>query len=318
MSLLPGPPAIVAPTEQMRELGAAPDEVEKMSKSGGHVGVRQRLWGLEARLAKDVTFEEYTFWAKVEREMEAEEHRRYAAVTSGDGFFGAIKGYFTSNAYEDAKRREDNSRALQITEEVAHGNEKSVGMTVDDDSSPSPLAPSSTHDFDAEWRQAARALRIAGWGSIFYLITTDILGWGQTPYVFSNTGYGLGVGIFVLMGIAAGASGIMIWYTFVKLDSSRFPVLSFGDPFHRLFGPRMRQFINFMQALQMFLTVAVVVLGQTGIVAQLAGSVDLCFIACGIIALVVCIASGYMRSLKHLGWFCNASVWINVISFIIM
>ena len=52
-------------------------------------------------------------------------------------------------------------------------------------------------------------LFVAGWGAIFYLITTDILGWAQTAYVFSNTGYGLGVGIFVLMGLAAGASGIM-------------------------------------------------------------------------------------------------------------
>jgi hypothetical protein len=29
---------------------------------------------------------------------------------------------------------------------------------------------------DLEWRQASRALRTAGWSSIFFLITTDILG----------------------------------------------------------------------------------------------------------------------------------------------
>ena len=29
---------------------------------------------------------------------------------------------------------------------------------------------------DLEWRQASRALRTASWGSIFFLITTDILG----------------------------------------------------------------------------------------------------------------------------------------------
>lgn len=29
---------------------------------------------------------------------------------------------------------------------------------------------------DIEWRQASRALRTASWGSIFFLITTDILG----------------------------------------------------------------------------------------------------------------------------------------------
>ena len=322
MSLLPGPPAVTAPTEQMRELIAETEEVRKMSLTGSHPGVRQRLWGLQARLDPTVTFEEFTFWAKVEREMEEEEYRRYRAVTSGGGFLGSIKGYFTSNAYEDAKTRSDNTRALQSHEEVTQWSEKQTGEKTDAalnaDGTASPIAPAYTHDLDAEWRQSARALRVAGWGSIFYLITTDILGWGQTPYVFSNTGYGLGVGIFVLMGAAAAAAGWMIWKTFLGLDSSRYPVLSFGDPFFRLFGPRARHLINVIQAIQMFLTVAVVLLGETGVIAQLAGSVNLCYIVCSIISLVVSMASGYMRSLKHLGWFCNASVWINVVSFIIM
>ena len=317
MSIYPGLAAPTAPTEQMRELGADEDDLRKMSVAGAHPGVRQRLWGLEARLDPTVSFEEFTYWAKVEREMEREEYNRYKAVTGGQGIMGTIKGYFTSNAYEDAKAREDTSRAVQVHEESTDWSEKKT-PTVVDDATVGPIAPAGTHDFDAEWRQAARALRTAGWGTIFYLITTDILGWGQTPYVFSNTGYGLGVGIFVLMGLAAGASGWMIWHVFCGLDSSRFPVLSFGDPFFRLYGPKTRHLINVCQAIQMFLTVAVVLLGQTGIIAQLAGSVNLCFIVCGIISLVVSIASGYMRSLKHLGWFCNSAVWINIISFIIV
>lgn len=285
-----------------------------MSDGDIHKGVRQRLWGLEARVDPTVTFEEYTFWAKIEREMEAEEYRRYRAVTKGGGFLGMLKGYWTSNPYEDAKHREDNSRALQGIEESSPNEKKAEIM----EGTASPIAPSSTHDFDAEWRTAARALRTAGWGGIFYLITTDILGWGQTPYVFANTGYGLGVGVFFLLGLAAGAAGFMIWRTFLGLDSSRYPMLSYGDPYFRLIGPYARHFINFTQALQMFLTVAVVLLGQTGIIAQLGANVDICFTLCGIIALVVGVASGYMRALKHLGWFCNLSVWINVISFIII
>jgi hypothetical protein len=315
MSILPGLAAPTAPTEQMRELGVDADEIRKMSMAGTHPGVRQRLWGLEARLDPTVTFEEFTYWAKVEREMEKEEYNRYKSVTGGQGFVGMIKNYFTSNAYDDAKTR-DTSRAIEDTDQGNNWSEKKAPDA--EEGAVTPIAPASTHDFDAEWRQAARALRTAGWGTIFYLITTDILGWGQTPYVFSNDGYGLGVGIFLLMGLAAGASGWMIWYVFMGLDSSRFPVLSFGDPFFRLYGPRARHLINFTQALQMFLTVAVVLLGQTGIIAQLAGSVNLCFIVCGIISLVVSVASGYMRSLKHLGWFCNSAVWINIVSFIIV
>ncbi|OJJ43675.1 hypothetical protein ASPZODRAFT_154500 [Penicilliopsis zonata CBS 506.65] len=290
-----------------------------MSLDGAHPGVRERQWGLQARMDSSVTFEEFTYWAKIERKMEEEEYRRYKAVTSGQSFIQSIKGYFTSNAYEDAKVRHDASHVPdQGEDQVAQWSEKkNTDPAADDDGAASPIPPDS-HDLDAEWRQAARAMRIAGWGSIFYLITTDILGWGQTPYVFSNTGYGLGVGIFLLMGLAAGASGFMIWRTFLALDSARFPVISYGDPFFRLFGRTTGHFINGMQALQMFLSVAVVLLGQTGIIAQLAGSVDLCYIVCAIISLIVSMVSGYMRSLKHLGWFCNAAVWINIVSFIIV
>ena len=34
---------------------------------------------------------------------------------------------------------------------------------------------------DAEWRTAARAMRTASWGQMFFLITTDILGWSGAP-----------------------------------------------------------------------------------------------------------------------------------------
>ncbi|KAJ6109203.1 hypothetical protein N7486_001437 [Penicillium sp. IBT 16267x] len=319
MSMLPGPMAITAPTEQIREKGIDADEMRNMSMSHTHPGVRQRLWGIQARLDPTVTYEEFTYWAKVEREMELEEARRHKALTAGQGILGSIKGYFNLNAYEDNKiKANDTSRALQTHEEVTQWSKDEKAAVISDDDGTSPIAPSHTHDFDAEWRQASRALRTASWGGVFYLITTDILGWGQTPYVFANTGYGLGVGIFVLMGMAAGASGWMIWRTFLGLDSSRFPVLSFGDPFFRLFGPGARHFINFTQALQMFLTVAVVLLGQTQLIAQLAASVNLCYIVCALIALFVSMSSGYMRSLKHLGWFCNLSVWINIVSFIII
>jgi hypothetical protein len=120
------------------------------------------------------------------------------------------------------------------------------------------------------------------------------------------------------MGLTTFASGIMIWKTFLALDSSRFPIVSFGDPLFSLFGSYIRHFINFMQVLQMFLSVAVVLLGQIGIISQLGGNANLCYIVCGVISLVVGMAGGYMRSLKHLGWFCSFSVWLNIITFIIM
>ena len=317
--MLPGLQAIEAPTEQGRELVADEKEMRRMSADPNiHPGYGERQWGFKARLAPDVTYEEFTHWAKIERELEEVEFKRYTSNTAGQGILGSLKGYFVSNAYEDAKTKNEASNALGTSADNAENGSNEKGVLAANDPTLGPIAPRDSDDLDAEWRQASRALRTAGWGAIFYLITTDILGWGQTPYVFSNTGYGLGVGIFVLMGIAAGASGFMIWRVFLALDSSRFPMVTFGDAFFRLFGSKTRHFINVLQSFQMFMSVAVVQLGQTLILAQLAEDVNLCLVVCGIIALVVGMASGYMRALKHLGWFCNASVWINIVSFIIM
>lgn len=232
---------------------------------------------------------------------------------------GKIKAYFSNTIiYEEPG-------AVNTPPVWVEGETTSIGPSLKDkqvplpnnDPSLSPIPPLSTHDLDAEWRRAARALRTAGWGTIFYLITTDILGWSQTPYVFASAGYGLGVGIFVLFGIAAAFSGLMIWKTYMALDSSRFPMLSFGDPFFRLFGSKTRHFINVTQALQMLCSVCVVLMGNSQILSQLAKA-KVCYIAIIIINMVVGMASGWLRALKHLGWLCNCAVWINIVSFIII
>jgi len=154
-----------------------------------------------------------------------------------------------------------------------------------DDDGVSPVAPAYSNDISADWRTASRALRTAGWGFMFYLITTDIPGWGATPNVFAQTGCNYGVGIFVLMGLAAGAAGLMLWQTFLKLDSSRYPIVGFGDPFHRPFGPKTRNAVNFMQAFQQFLTVAILIFGQSSLLSQMANA-KICWIAVLIITMV--------------------------------
>lgn len=44
----------------------------------------------------------------------------------------------------------------------------------------------------------------------------------------------------------------------------------------------------------------------------------MCFMATMIICMVIGIVLGSIRSLQRLGWLCNASVWMNVVSFIIV
>lgn len=63
-------------------------------------------------------------------------------------------------------------------------------------------------------------------------------------FVFASVGYGVGVALYVIFGIFAAWGGWVIWRTFLNLDSSRYPMQSFGDPFLRLFGRNMRHFIN--------------------------------------------------------------------------
>lgn len=130
-------------------------------------------------------------------------------------------------------------------------------------------------------------------------------------------GYGPGVALYVIFGLFAGLSGLMLWRVFIGLDSSRYPMLSFGDTYFRVYGPMARHFINIMQSLMQFFTVSQLVLNNGMIISQLAGP-KLCFVACMIIATVVGIVCGMVRSLQRLGWLCNLSVWLNVTQFIIM
>ena len=50
-----------------------------------------------------------------------------------------------------------------------------------------------------ELEAACRALRVALWQAVFYLITSDILGWFNAPYAFRELGYGPGVMVFVFL-----------------------------------------------------------------------------------------------------------------------
>ncbi|OQO13955.1 hypothetical protein B0A48_00830 [Cryoendolithus antarcticus] len=266
--------------------------------------IRQRVWGLAARTDATVTFEEFIYWAKEERLIEEEENKRYIQKNPNT-VGGRVSGLVRKITGKDTKElRESNANSEKeeavASQTAAHGR-NSVDMTVTNE----------------EWRIAARALRTSSWGTIFYLITTDILGWSGAPFVFASVGYGAGVALYVIFGLAAAFAGYNLWRVFLALDSSRFPMLSFGDPFLRIYGKKSRHFINFGQSLQQFLTVAVLINGQSLVLAQLASS-KICYSAVMIIIMIIGMISGSLRALQHLGWMCNLSVWLNVVSFIII
>lgn len=94
-------------------------------------------------------------------------------------------------------------------------------------------------------------------------------------------------------------------------------MLSFGDTYFRVFGKKSRHFINIAQSLQQFLTVCVLILSHGIIIAQLANN-KICFIACMIIFMSAGMILGTIRSLQRVGWLANASVWLNIVTFLIM
>ena len=64
----------------------------------------------------------------------------------------------------------------------------------------------------------------------------DILGPYTAPYAFAQVGYGPGVACFVAFGVMAAYSGLILWHLFLKLDSEKFPLRSFGDLGYRIYG----------------------------------------------------------------------------------
>jgi hypothetical protein len=122
-------------------------------------------WGLAARVDPTVTFEEYIHWAKVERALEIEADKKYRAKRGPWSFLSLFKDRFSKGIHH-----QEQQEAIAAATEA----EKNGAVTAGSDGDFGPM-------YEEEWRIAARALRTAGWGTVFYLITTDILGWGSTP-----------------------------------------------------------------------------------------------------------------------------------------
>ncbi|KAK2749089.1 hypothetical protein FQN55_003791 [Onygenales sp. PD_40] len=265
-----------------------------------------RVYGMAARADPSVTFEEFRHWAEIEREEEREANEQFIAERGRRTFSNVLKGRFSHGIHHEKKKREEREAA-----EAAQRGELQVTQS---DSSSNQREPAVTEE---EWKTASRALKTASWGSLFYLITTDILGWEGSAFVFSSVGFGPGVALYVIFGAFASLSGWILWRVYLGLDSARYPMVSFGDTYFRVFGMKARHFINVAQSLQQFLTVAVLILSNGIKIAQLSNK-TICFIICMLIFMIGGMLFGSIRSLQHVGWFANVSVWVNITSFIII
>lgn len=255
-------------------------------------------------LDTSINFENYHYWAN--RSREVEKNMR----TDNVGF--ASLGKVIIGKKPEATSQPDPPRNNATTAT----NEK--GSSPDLSNQPPNSNTSDTWGVtETEWEQAQRAARTATWGSIFYLITTDILGPTNVPWAISKMGYGPGFALYTIFGIMACYSGMQLWRIFVGLDSTRFPMRNYGDVAFRVFGSWARILVNFLQSFQFFLNVSLLITSNGQGLAQMAAGVNgngfLCFIVAEVIFMLIGFILGQIRTLQRLSWLANIAIWLNVV-----
>ncbi len=161
-------------------------------------------------LDSSISFENYHWWAN--RSRAAEKH-----ISTNAG----LKQIFS--VMMGKKIKEEESPPTHITpeggdmhgdfnslpEKGAHGNDSDISSK--DAHKKSTTFKPKTDEWgvtETEWESAQRATRTATWGTIFYLITTDILGPYSVPWAMAQMGYGPGVALFTVFGVMVSNPGI--------------------------------------------------------------------------------------------------------------
>ncbi|KAH8900608.1 transmembrane amino acid transporter [Thozetella sp. PMI_491] len=252
---------------------------------------------------KSITFEEYLYWAAITRAEEEADNAKYVEHKGPMTAKSMLKDRFSTYKYQSEKTQ-------PAGVEKTNGQDAPTDSAAQNDAIITGVAPD-------EWKQASRAIRTAGWGGVFYLITTDILGPFSTPWAFAQMGYGPGIALFTVFGIMSYYSGWIMWRAFLGLDSDKYPLRGYGDLFFRVFGPTSRHLINFAQGLQLLLFVSVLILGNGQSISQISqgpdGGAGICFVACLVIFMCAGFILGQIRTLQRFSWIANISVWLNLL-----
>ena len=248
----------------------------------------------------DVPLEEFLHHAKLQRELEKSPDYGEAAPTIP--LWEVIR---TKLLNKEPKNYAGNTEALTIqnSSNVASLDKIDEKVQTTDDLISEPLYTSKEN--------ANRMLRIASWGSVFYLITTDILGPTSAPYAIAQLGYVPGALLYFLFGIAAAYCGVLLWNQFLLLDSIKYPLRNYGDVVGRIYGRGVRYSIDFFQSVQLFCNVAVIILGNGQGLSQIAKGKGCYTILIFVWAIAGAIV-GQIKSLAKFGFLANAAIWMNV------
>ncbi|KAK1823520.1 hypothetical protein LTR12_002149 [Friedmanniomyces endolithicus] len=246
-----------------------------------------------------ICFEDYRYWADRSREYET------TLDTKGVGLAGMARMAMGKG-----------NKATPVQELDAH-NTDGLGEKSSGAPGTTPAMEANYGITESEWDNAQRAVRTATWGSIFYLITTDILGPYNVPWAISRMGYGPGFALYTVFGGLSCYSGIQLWQMFVKLDSTRYPLRNYGDLTFRIFGKYARYGVNILQSFQFFLNVSLIIESNGVALIQMAagstGNGYLCFVLAEFIFTLCGFFLGQIRTLQRLSWLSNLAIWLNVI-----
>ncbi|UKZ78770.1 hypothetical protein TrVFT333_006515 [Trichoderma virens FT-333] len=204
----------------------------------------------------DIPIEEYIYFAKLSRARESQTPPQSRHVTASIDALSPVRDAIDQSVKESGEHAPQAFAPLDISE--------------------------------GEWTQASRAARTATWASIFYLITTDVLGPFSTGYAFSQMGLAPGVVLYTVFGALAGYSGFLLWRLFLQLDSDEHP-----------------------SEATFFLTVMVIMITNGQSISQLSQN-KLCFIISVLISALAGCVMGQIRTLKNLGWVGSVSVFLNL------
>ena len=163
------------------------------------------------------------------------------------------------------------------------------------------LGASTATDSTINWRATT-------WLTTFYLLTTDVLGPSSAPWSTSKFGFVPGTVLFVSMGLLAGYSSVLLWKIFLRLDSPQTPIRTWRDIGDRLCGPWLGNLITFMQSTQMFLGVAIVLLGNAQSLSQII-KFKLCFVVILLLLTLLGAVIGCIRTFRRLSLLAMFSVY---------
>jgi len=108
------------------------------------------------------------------------------------------------------------------------------------------------------------------------------------------------------------SSGWQLWRMFLRLDSDRYPLKTYGDIAFRIYGFWARHTVNVLQSIQLLCNVGVIIIANGQGLSQVAKN-KVCFIALCIIWTVAGALLGQIRTLQRFGWVANAAIWLNLL-----